>query len=81
MNYNQQLIAMMSDCEAVAKACGHTLSVWYPVDEQRLHAFLCEVCRAMGWVTRSGAEKQWRIGGSALKQKCLEEDQGSAWKA
>jgi hypothetical protein len=72
---------MMSDCEAVTKACGHTLSIWHPVDEQRLHAFLCEVCRAMGWVTRSGAEKQWRIGGSALKQKGLEEDQGSAWKA
>ena len=81
MSYNKQLIAMMSDCEAITKIRGHTLGVWYPVDEQRLHAFLCEVCGAMGWVTRSGGEKRWRIGGSALKQKCLEDDRESAWEA
>ena len=78
MNDNQQLIAMISECEAVAKTCGHTPGDWHPVDQQRLHAFVCEVCGTMGWVTRSGGEKRWRIGGSALKQKCLENDRGSA---
>jgi hypothetical protein len=31
----------------VAKSCSHTLGMCHPVDEQRLHAFPCEVCRAM----------------------------------
>ena len=81
MNHNKQLIAMMAECEAVAKTYGHTLSLWYPVDEQRLHAFLCEVSGAMGWVTRSGGEERWRIGGSALKENCLKDDRVSAWGA
>ena len=56
--------------EARARDQGHTLRVWYPVDE-RLQASLCDSCGAMGWVTRSAYEEQWRIGGSALEQGCL----------
>ncbi len=45
MNDNEQ--HTVARCEARARDHGHTLRVWYPVDE-RLHASLCEICGAMG---------------------------------
>jgi hypothetical protein len=63
----------LSDCEAAAKQSGHALGMWHAVD-QRLHASLCKVCGRMAWLTRSGNEKPWRIGGSALGQDCLSDD-------
>ena len=56
-------------CKAVARDHGHTLNKWYPVDE-RLHASLCEECGDMAWVSRSGDEEGWRVGGRALNQGC-----------
>lgn len=74
MNDSVPYTSAIARCEAAARNHGHTLGiVWYPVDE-RLHACLCEVCGAMGWVTRPGGEKHWRIGGSVLEQDCLEDD-------
>ena len=74
MNDSVQLTSAIARCEAAARNHGHTLGiVWYPVDE-RLHASLCEVCGQMGWVTRPGGEKQWRIGGSVIEQDCLGDD-------
>jgi hypothetical protein len=70
----------VSECEAAARDHGHTLGLWHPVDE-RLHASLCEVCGSVGRVMRPSGEKRWLIGGSALKQGCLEDDRGSAWGA
>jgi hypothetical protein len=71
MNDNEQ--HTVARCEARARDNGHTLRVWYPVDE-RLHASLCEICGAMGWIARSGDEERWRIGGSVLNQHCLVEN-------
>lgn len=41
------------ECEAAAR--DHGLSIWHPVDDERLHASLCEGCRAMGWVCSRAA--------------------------
>jgi hypothetical protein len=63
MNHNEQFMGALPECEAAAKQRGHALGVWHAVDE-RLHASLCKVCGRMAWLTRSGNEKLWRIGGS-----------------
>jgi hypothetical protein len=68
-----QYDAATARCEAVASDHGHTLSTWYPVDE-RLHACLCEECGEMIWVSRSGPEEGWRVGGRALRQGCPGEE-------
>ena len=63
-----------------ARSNGHTLGVWYLVDE-RLHAAMCVVCGKMVLVARPGGEERWRRGGGALHEGCFrqqeEEDQGS----
>jgi hypothetical protein len=73
MDHNEQFMDALSECEAAAKQRGHALGVWHAVDE-RLHASLCKICGRMAWLTRSGKEKLWRIGGSALGQDCLRDD-------
>ena len=73
MNHNEQFIVALSECEASASRHGHELGLWHAVD-QRLHASLCKLCGRMAWLTRSGNEQRWRIGGSALEQDCLRED-------
>ena len=73
MNNNEQLRAMVARCESTARETGHTLDVWYPVSEN-LRASLCKICGAMIWLTRSGTEQRWRIGGAALQQECLDYD-------
>ncbi len=77
MNIGEQLTLMVARCESTARQTGHTLDVWYPVSEH-LRASLCKFCGAMVWVTRSGKEKRWRIGGAALQKECLEDDLGAA---
>ena len=72
----EQYHSALASCEEAAGNYGHTLGgVWYPVDE-RLHASMCVRCGAMVWLTRPGQEKRWRIGGTALEEKCLKEDPG-----
>jgi hypothetical protein len=66
---NEPYAAALARCLAAARRKGHTVRVWYPVNE-RLHALLCEVCGAMAWVSQSGGEERWRIGGLALEQEC-----------
>ena len=73
MQANEQYKSEVSRCEMAARNRGHFLGVWHPVDE-RLYASLCEVCTKIVWVSRSGDEERWRIGGSALGQDCLEDD-------
>lgn len=77
MSHNEQFMTAVSECETVARARGHTPGAWYPIAES-FHAYKCEVCGAMAWVTRPSGEKRWRIGGSALERDCLEDDQESA---
>jgi len=77
MNNSEQLTLMVARCESTARETGYTLDVWYLVSEHR-RASLCKVCGAMVWVTRSGTEQRWRIGGAALQQECLEDDLGAA---
>ena len=60
-------------CEATARELGHALDLWYPVSEH-LSASLCKICGAMVWVTKSGPEQDWRTGGEALQQECLDHD-------
>ena len=74
---NEQYKAVVARCESTARKNGHALDVWYPISEH-LHTSMCEICGAMVWVTRSGKEKRWRIGGTALHQECLEDDSGAA---
>lgn len=76
MSDDDRYAAAVERCEAMAKKRGHTLGVWYPVDEQ-LHAAMCEICGAMAWVTRPSYETLWRVGGTALEQGCLQENRGS----
>jgi hypothetical protein len=78
MNHNEQLMTAISQCRTAARTHGHTLGVWHPLDDERLHVALCGVCGAMVWATRSRGERRWRIGGSMLKQDCPEDDLGSA---
>ncbi len=77
MNISEQLTVMVARCESTARETGHTLDVWYPVSEN-LRASLCKICGAMVWVTRSGKEKRWRIGGTALQKGCLDYDMNAA---
>jgi hypothetical protein len=77
MNISEQLMVMVARCESTARETGHTLDVWYPVSEN-LRASLCKICGAMVWLTRSGTEQRWRIGGTALQQECLKGDSGAA---
>lgn len=69
----QQYDTAAARCEAEANDQGHALSQWYPVDE-RLHAALCEACGEMVWVSRSGNQEGWRVGGGALRLGCPEEE-------
>ena len=69
---DEEYAAAVATCEAAVRRNGHTVRVWYPLDE-RLHAVLCEVCGAMAWVSLSGGEERWRLGGEALHQECLAE--------
>ena len=66
---------MVARCESIARKNDHALDAWYPVSEH-LRASLCKICGAMVWVTRPGKEKDWRIGGPALGQGCLDYDLG-----
>ena len=75
MNNNVQHTFVVSRCEATARQLGHALNVWYSVSEH-LSASLCKNCGTMVWVTRSGTEEDWRIGGAALQQECLDYDLG-----
>ena len=77
MNNNVQHTVVVARCEATARQLGHALDVWYPVSEH-LSASLCKVCGAMVWVTRSGTEQDWRIGGAALQKECLDYGLGAA---
>ena len=76
MNISEQYTVMVARCESTARRSGHTLDVWYPVSEN-LRASLCKICGAMVWLTRSGTEQRWRIGGTALQQECLKGDSGA----
>ena len=71
---DEQYDAAVANCVATATHYGHVLGTLYllPVDE-RLHAVMCEECGAIAWVTRSGNEKRWRVGGTALKDCCTGE--------
>ena len=70
----EQYQSALASCEESAGNHGHSLGgTWYPVDE-RLHASMCVRCGAMVWLTRRGQQKRWRIGGTALKEECLQED-------
>ena len=70
---NVQHTVVVARCEATARELGHALDLWYPVSEH-LRASLCKICGSMVWVTRSGTEQDWRIGGEALQQECLDHD-------
>ena len=70
---NVQHTVVVARCEATARELGHALDLWYPVSEH-LSASLCKICGSMVWVTRSGTEQDWRIGGEALQQECLDHD-------
>ena len=59
------------ECESVARIRGHTLGRWQTVNEE-MCASMCLVCAKLTWVTLSSGEKRPRIGGSVLKQDCLE---------
>jgi hypothetical protein len=73
MSNIEQYMAMVARCELAATKNGHVLGAWQPVSEH-LRASLCRRCGAMVWVTRSGDEMRWRIGGKALEEECLKED-------
>jgi hypothetical protein len=72
MQANEQYASAVSKCEMAARNRGHVLGVWQPVDE-RLYASMCELCTKIAWVSRSGNEERWRMGGSPLGQDCLED--------
>ncbi len=76
MNDNGQYAAAVECCELAARSHGHTLGVWYPVDE-RLHASMCENCGLMVLVARTAYEERWRTGGTAFEQGCLQEEEQS----
>ena len=71
MDNNGQYTVIVARCESTARELGHALDVWYPVSEH-LRASLCKICGTMVWVTRSGAEQRWRLGGAALQKECLD---------
>ena len=72
-----QHTVVVARCEATARELGHALDLWYQLSEN-LRASLCKTCGAMVWVTRSGTEQRWRIGGTALQQECLDYDLDAA---
>ena len=79
MTPNEQYEAAVERCMMAARSKGHTLGVWYQVDE-RLHVSMCEVCGEMVLVSRLGNEERWRIGGTALHEGCFvqeDEDRGA----
>jgi hypothetical protein len=71
MSHNDSFMAALSECESVARTCGHTLGRWQKVTEE-MYAAMCMVCAKLTWVTLSRGEKHPRTGGSVLKQDCLE---------
>ncbi len=72
----EQYHSALASCKETTGNLGHTLGgTWYPVDE-RLHASICVRCGAMVWLTRRSQEKRWRVGGTALKEECLQENRG-----
>jgi hypothetical protein len=73
VNDNERFLAMVAECEALARTRGHSLGSWHRLSNQ-LHASTCVVCNEMTWVMQSGGGERWRSGGQALKQDCLEED-------
>jgi hypothetical protein len=77
MNNKEQYAVVVARCEATTRGLEHALGMWYPVSEH-LRASLCKACGAMVWVTRSGTEQRWRIGGTALEQECFNYDLGTA---
>ncbi len=74
MRDNEQYAAAVESCKMAARSQGHTLGVWYPIDE-RLHAAMCVDCDKMVLVARPGGEERWRTGGKAFEQGCLEEEE------
>ena len=74
MRDNAQYAAAVERCEMAARSNGHTLGVWYPVDE-RLHAAMCVVCGEMVLVTRPGNEERWLRGGGALHEGCFRQEE------
>ena len=77
MNSSEQFTLMVARCESTAREAGHILDVWYLVSED-LHASLCTICGAMVWLTRSGTEQRWRLGGAALQKESLDYDLSAA---
>jgi hypothetical protein len=75
MNNNEQHTVVVARCESTARELGHALDLWYSISEN-LRACLCKVCGSMVWLTRSGTEQAWRLGGAALQQECLDYDLG-----
>jgi hypothetical protein len=71
MQVKEQYKSTVSRCETAARNRGHILGVWQHLNEM-LHATMCENCGEMVWVTRSGDERRWRMGGEALEQECIE---------
>jgi hypothetical protein len=69
--------ATVARCKAEARNHGHILGRWLQVNAL-LHGSLCERCGAMVWVTLSGGEKRWRLGGTALESECSKENIESA---
>ena len=65
----EQCTGALVRCKLAAKSHGHIFGVWYPVSAQ-LQASICEDCGAMVWVSRSGYEEHWRVGGTALEEDC-----------
>jgi hypothetical protein len=70
---DEHFTTAVSKCETAAKVRGHTLGGWHPMSK-RMYIIGCVVCNEITWITRSGDEEHWRIGGQALVQTCLEED-------
>src|SRR5215207_5162986 len=73
VNHNEQYIATVAECEAVARTRGHSLGSWHRLSKL-MHASICVVCNEMTWVTHSGYGGRWWSGGQARRQDCLEED-------
>ena len=66
------MMAALSKCATAAKTRGHTMGRWQKVTEE-MHVSMCLVCAKLTLVTKSSVEKRWSIGGSVLKQECLEQ--------
>jgi len=64
-------ITAEAKCQSVARNRGHALGVWSLVTKQLYLSVCLKKCGAMSWVTRSGDEEFWRVGGTALEQACF----------